>query len=131
MKKAERNFIHTVKNANRLSVLKKEELKKKKTLKVLKLLDTCKAHSGPVTPNSIDILDSLNEKKLLAEVCYLRATVAPDICQMRRVKTNDGRFRMEKFSADEPRTSIRNAVQPEDDVTNDIDSLLMNVIQTA
>ena len=128
VKKVERNFIHTVKNANRLSVLKKEELKKKKTLKVLKLLDTCKAHSGPVTPNSIDILDSLNEKQLFAELCYLRATVAPDIRQMRRVKSNDGRFRMEKFSADELRTSIRNAVQPEDDVTNDIGSLLMNVI---
>ena len=82
VKKVERNFIHTVKNANRLSVLKKKELKEKKTLKVL---DTCKAHSGPVTQNSIDILDSLNEKQLLADVCYLRATVAPDIRQMRRV----------------------------------------------
>ena len=96
VKKEERNFIHTVKNANRLSVLKKEELKKKKSVKVLKLLDTCKAHSGPVTPTSVDILDGLNDKQLLAEVCYLRATIAPDIRQMRRVKAADGRFRMER-----------------------------------
>ena len=83
MKKLERDFIETVKNAKRLSVVKKEQLKKKQSAKLLKLLETCKQHSGPITPKCIDILDELDEKQLLAEVGYLRATIARDIRQMR------------------------------------------------
>ena len=78
--------------------------------------------------NCIDILDELDEKQLLAEVGYLRATIARDIRQMRRVKVDGGRFRMERFSTDELRTSIRNAVQPIEHVANDVDSLLKNML---
>ena len=47
---------------------------------------------------------------------------------MRRVKVDGGRFRMERFSSDELRTSIRNAVQQIEHVSNDFDSLLKNVL---
>ena len=128
VRKVERDFIETVKNASRLSVIKKEELKKKKIVKVSKLLDLCKEHAGPVTPSSINILDDLEEHQLLAEVGYLRVTIAPDIRQMRRVKSAEGRFKMEKFSVDELRQSIKNAVKPEENVTSDVDSLLKKVL---
>ena len=127
-KKLERDFIETVKNAKRLSVVKKEQLKRKQSAKLLKLLETCKQHSGPFTPKCIDILDELEVKQLLAEVGYLRTTIAWDIRQMRQVKVDGGRFRMERFSSDELRTSIRNAVQPIEHVSNDVDSLLKNVL---
>jgi len=69
--------------------------------KTVKLLEAFKLHSGPVTPNSLGLLDTLHEKQLLEEVKYLRATIAPDIRQMRRTKTTDGRFKMLTFSDNE------------------------------
>ena len=115
-------------NADRLTVLKKEDLKKKKLMKVMKLLEVCKEHSGPITPTSVGILNNLDEKQLLAEVGYLRATVAPDIRQMRRVKTPEGRFKMERFSIEELRVSIKNAIKPEENITSDVDSLLKQAL---
>ena len=63
----------------------------------MKLLDTCENHHGPVTQESILLVDTLIEKELISEIGYLRATAAPDIRQMRRVKV-DGKFKMMKFS---------------------------------
>ena len=97
-------------------------------MKVMKLLEVCKEHSGPITPTSVGILNNLGEKQLLAEVGYLRATVAPDIRQMRRVKTPEGRFKMEKFSIEELRVSIKNAIKPEENITSDVDSLLKQAL---
>ena len=94
----------------------------------MKLLDECKAHQGPVTPSNVGILENLTEKELLSEIGYLRVTVAPDICQRRREK-HDGKFRMVKFSCDELRQSIQNAVKPESNLDTDIDVLLRNVLK--
>ena len=33
----------------------------------------------PVTADSIDILENLSDKELINEICFLRATVAPEI----------------------------------------------------
>ena len=54
------------------------------------LLEKCKEHSGPVTMNTPDILDSLSEAQLVLEVRYLRSTLAPNIRE--RVKV-DRKFR--------------------------------------
>ena len=62
------------------------------------------------------------------EIAYLRLTVAPHIRQKRRVKGDGGKFRMEKFSLNELKTSIKNALKPEDNVTTDIDDLLTNAL---
>ena len=88
----------------------------------MKVLDTCKNHHGPVTQESIHLVDTLTEKERISEIGYLRATVAPDIRQMRRVKV-DGKFKMMKFSCDELRQSIKNVVKPESNLSNDIDAL--------
>ena len=103
--------------SKRLAFMKKAERKKKKQARALKHLETCKCHQGPVTPNSIDRLQ------------HLRATIAPDIRQMRRVKVG-GKFKMVRFLIEELRQSIRNAVKPESDLGADIDVLLSNVLQT-
>lgn len=127
VKKLEKDFIETVKVACRLALLKKEQMKKKKLEKTLKLLDICKEHSGPMSPATIYLLNNLNEKKLLAEIGYLRVTIAPDIRQRRRVKAETGRYKMERFTDDELRTSIKNAINPEANVNKDVDSLLRGV----
>ena len=58
--------------------------------------------------------------EILSEISYLRATIAPDIRQMRRVKVG-GKFKMVRISIEELRQSIRNAVKLESDLGADID----------
>ena len=65
-----------------------------------------------MTQASILLVDTLKEKELISEIGYLRATVAPDIRQMRRVKV-DRKFKMMKFLCDELRQLIKNAIKPE------------------
>ena len=74
----------------------------------------CKQHGGPLTDNNLELVEWLSEKQLISEIVFLRLTVAPNIRQQRRVKdSNTGKFRVEKFTAEELRTSIRNAIKPE------------------
>ena len=47
------------------------------------MLDVVKLHGGPVTEESLEKIDVLTGKQLLAEIAYLRATIAPDIRQKR------------------------------------------------
>jgi len=78
--------------------------------KAVQLLGACKSHSGPVTSNSLGLLDKLNEKQLLEEVKYLHATIASDIRRMRaslrRIKIRNGKFKMLTFSVNELRNLI-------------------------
>ena len=91
VRKMEEDFLLTVKNSKHIALAKKEDLKQKKNQKSLVVLEKCKLYGGPMTPNNINILDTLSESELLLEVAYLRHTVAPDIHQRRRVKLDDGK----------------------------------------
>ena len=129
VKKLEKEFLAKVSLSKKLALYKKEQLKKKKTSKTLAVLEKCKQHGGPMTPNSLDVLPKLSEKQLIAEISYLRMTVAPDIRQKRRVKALNGKFKMEQFTITELQTSIRNALRPEANVTSDIETLLINYMR--
>jgi len=100
-------------------------LKKKKNTRLLNTIQTCKKHKGPLTPDSLYLLSTLSEKELLAEVTYLRLTVAPDIRQQRRVKDGAGKFRTQKFSLTELHNSIKNAIKPDESVQDNINELLL------
>ena len=104
------NYLQTVKMSKKWALLKKVELKSKKTQRTVKLLDTCENHHGPVTQESILLTDTLKEKELISEIGYLRATVATDIRQMRRMKV-DRKCKIMKFSCDKLRQSIRNGTR--------------------
>lgn len=127
VKKLQKDFLATIKATKKIALVKKEKLKLQQALKLLKKLDECKAHGGPVTPSCMDILEGLTNEQLLAEVGYLRLTTAPGIRQMRRVK-DDGKLKMVKFSESELRTSIRNALKPEEDLQEDIVALLNDAL---
>ena len=60
VKKLEENFISSVKETKKIALLKKEEMKKKKLLKVLIQIDICKEHVGPVTPKSLHCLENFS-----------------------------------------------------------------------
>ena len=93
------------------------------------MLETCKSHGGPVTPQSLNVLDSLNTKQLVNEVAYLRATIAPDIKQKRRIRLQSGKFKMENFSDNELRVNIKNVIQPESEAVDSIKNLLKDVFK--
>ena len=94
----------------------------------MQTIDICKQHGGPLTDNNLDLIKSLSEKQLISEIVFLRLTGAPNIRQQRRVKgSNTGKFRVEKFTAEELRTSIRNAIKPEDEVDKNVDGLLLKI----
>ena len=126
VKQLEKDFIATVNLTKTLSLAKKEEKKKKKNERYLRTLDSCKEHGGPVTSSTLDKLDDLQYQELLSEVSYLRLTIAPEIKQQRRVKDANGRYKMEKFGADELKTRIKNALKPENELNEDLNLMLMS-----
>lgn len=128
VRKLETDFLETVNSAKKLALQKKEELKKKKAIKEFAVLEKCKQNGGPMTPNSLNLLSQLNENQLLAEISYLRLTVAPYIRQKRCVKVADGKYKMENLSRIELLTSIKNPLRPEVNVTKDTYNLLMNAL---
>ena len=90
----------------------------------LKLLDLVKLHGGPVTEEDIDKINHLTDKQLLAEIAYLRVTIAPDIRQKRKLA--NGKF--ETFKHEELISQIRNAVKPEKATSEDVDTLVAQVL---
>ena len=128
VRKLERDSFSTVKMSKKLVLAKKEKLKRKKNLRLLQTIDICKQHGGPLTDNNLELVESLSEKQLISEIVFLRLTVAPNIRQQRRVKdSNTEKFRVEKFAAKELRTSIRNAIKPEDEIDKNVDQLLLKI----
>jgi len=93
----------------------------------LKILDECKLHGGPLTPDSLNLVNELTEKQLIAEIKFLRCTTAPDIRQRRRVKV-EGAYKMQKFTTMELKQSIRNAIKPESVIMSNIDELLLSFL---
>ena len=122
-KQIHKEFLETVRNSKKLSLKKKEALKKKKEQRMFKLLDLCKSHGGPVTDSSLGLIDTLNEKQLINEICYLRATVAPNIRQQKRIQI-EGKYKMKKFSKDELKIEIKNAIKPEIELNKTVEKLL-------
>jgi len=98
--------LQTVKSDKQLFLVKKEELERKKLQETIDLLEKCKEHGGPITPNTMEMMNQLTENELLVEIAYLRMTIAPDIGQKRRVKNSYGRFQFEKFSILELQAAI-------------------------
>ena len=127
-KKLTSEFLDGVKTAQSLAFQHKKILKEKKAQRTLKLLDQCKVHGGPLTTTSLHLLDSLSLDQLLVEV-YLRCTIAPSIRQKRRVKGENGKYKMENFTISELCDAIKNAIKPENDLTQPIGELLQDIFK--
>ena len=68
--------------------MEKERKKKGKMAKSLKLLEACKKWGGPVTENSVNLLEDLDKEQLITEVKYMRLTIAPNIREKGKKVTN-------------------------------------------
>ena len=77
--------------------------------------------------DNIDLLDSLDEKQIILEATYLKATIAKEIKLKKRVKDLDtDKFRMVKLPLDQIKQSILNVIKPQNDVSENIEYLLCN-----
>ena len=70
----QKEFLDQVKEVKVLAVKAKESMKTKKIARTLKILEKIKKHGGPVTPDSLNILDSLSEDQIIAEVISVRSS---------------------------------------------------------
>ena len=119
-------FLTKVEGMKQMALEEKKKKKVKKNERALKLLQECKAHGGPITVDDISKLEELNESQLLSEVRYLRVTVSPNIREKR--KTADGKFQI--FTKEELKNQIKNTIQPIDDTSSDLSTLLSDTFQT-
>ncbi|ESP02454.1 hypothetical protein LOTGIDRAFT_172011 [Lottia gigantea] len=130
VKQLEKDFLATVKMAKRLALLKKEELKRKRNEKMLKVLESCKTHIGSVTPTTINLLDRLTESQLITEICYIRLTICPDIHQKRRIKLPNGHFKFQTFSKAELKQTIITVIKPGNNVVENIDEIVKDALKS-
>ena len=124
VKKMGKEYLEKVKAAEKFALKVKAEAKQKKLRRSLKLLETVKTHGGPITEQDLDKLDSLTEKQLIAEIGYLRATIAPEIKQKRKLP--NGKF--ETFPRAELKSQIKNAIKPEKSDAVDVNGLIMEAL---
>ena len=119
-----KEYLEKVQVAERLSLKAKAEAKQKKLRRSMKLLDVVKSHGGPVSEEDLDKIDTMTDKQLLAEIAYLRVTIAPNIKQKRKLAS--GKF--QTFKHDELKSQIRNVVKPEKFNSTDVDTLVIDVL---
>ena len=75
----QKDFLSHVKITKALAVSARKAAKERKVRRALKLGAECHNHGGPVTANNLELLDTLDEKKIILEVSYLKATVAAEL----------------------------------------------------
>ena len=119
-------FIETVKLGKHLILKKKENLKKKHLEKTHKILETCRQHRGSPAISTIQNVQKLNEKQLLAEIGYLRLTTHPNIRFQRQVRDASGKVKVKKLDSAELKMNIINSIKPESCVVSNIEEVLKN-----
>ena len=120
----------SVEHVSVIKVKNSQDNKLKKAGKLVKLVQNCIVHGGPVNIKNVDeLLPKLKLEEVLNEIRLLRLTVAPDIRQQRKIKTPTG-SKVEKFSLPELQGSIRSAIAPANNVTNSVETLLKSLTTT-
>ena len=127
----QKEFLDQVKEVKVLAVKAKESMKKKKIARTLKTLEKVKKHGGPVTADCLSLLDSLSEEQIIAEVSFLKSTVAPDLRLKKRVKNVEtNRFKMVKLPVEQLKISIQGVLRPVVEGEENLDNLLAKVFES-
>ena len=121
----QKEYFDKVKATHNLVLKAKEKAKQKKVQRACNLLSQCRIHGGPISLDNIDLLDSLNEKQIILEATYLKATVAKEIKLKKRVKELEtDKFRMISLPSEQIKQSILNVIKLQNDVSEDVEILL-------
>ena len=123
----QKEYFEQVKATKNFALKEKENVKKRKVQRACHLLSQCRQHGGPISLDNIDLLDSLDEKQIILEATYLKATIAKEIKLKKRVKDLEtDKFRMVKLPLDQIKQSILNVIKPQNDVSENVEYLLTN-----
>lgn len=120
----QQNLINLAEDVNKAAFAAKEAKKKKKIARSFSLLEECKRHGGPVTPESLALLDSLTQAQLLVETRYLRSTIAPAIKERRAIIDSTGKKKMPILPEVSLRENIKAAVKFEIKAVDNLDDLI-------
>ena len=120
----QQNLIDLAEDVNKAAFAAKEAKKQKKIARSFSLLDQCKDHGGPVTPDSIELLGKLTQAHFLTETRYLRSTIAPAIKERKAVIDSSGKRKMPVLSEESLRENIKAAIKMEVKVVDNIDILI-------
>ena len=85
-------------------------------------MEACKGHKGPLTQSIIDLSDHLYENQLIEEITYIRNTTHLHI------KTINGKIKVQKLPVKELVTNIRNAINAQSSLENDIERLIKELL---
>ena len=128
--KLQNEFLSFVKLSKSLSIEAKKRQKEKQNMNLLKLLDQCQEHGGPITENKVNLLDRLSEKQVKSEVMYLKKSLNVDI-KLRTRGPRDpvtGKFKFIPQTKDQMIKSIKSVVMPGKKPDEDIEALLNNTL---
>ena len=120
----QQNLINLAEGVNKAAFAAKEAKKKKKIARSFSLLEECKRHGGPVTPESLALLESLTQAQLLVETRYLRSTIAPAIKERRAIIDSTGKKKMPILPEVSLRENIKAAVKFEIKAVDNLDDLI-------
>ena len=104
-------FLERVKLTKHMAMKTKQIAKQRKIARAIKLLSECRKHGGPVCVENLSLLDTLNEIQVIAEVTYLKATIASEIKLRERVKEGE-KYKMKKLPIEQLKVSIQNVLLP-------------------
>ena len=65
--------------SNKFALLAKIEAKERKLRKYVELLDMCKRHGGPLSPNNLNDMDQMTDEAIYLEAKYLKCTIAREL----------------------------------------------------
>ena len=107
-----------------LSIEAKKQAKERKNRAVIKLLATCQQHGGSVTEDTLNLVDNLSEKQLIAEVSYLKKVMSVNIkLKTKEPKdTSTGKYKLIPQTVQELRNSIRSVIKPDKQPQNNLES---------
>ena len=114
------DFLSKVEATKKLALKQKEEKKKKKMQSLLKVIEGCQKHGGPLTADKIDKLKDLNTQELILEIRFLRATDSPNIKQ---------RSKAGAFTDQQLREQIQNVLKPMNEPQSNLASLIDTIFE--
>ena len=104
------------------SCIAKKEKKRLKLERSYKLLQDYQLHVGPVTPETLELLDKLTEKQIIKEVRYIRVSYNASIRESLKV---NGKF--EKLTRDQLIDQRRSILKPEGSQCKNLNDLFLNL----
>lgn len=116
-------------NLTKMASLKaKEELKKKKAARVVKLVVECHKHGGPITESNIDkLLKALTYDQIVTEVSLIKATVAKEVkLKKRYIDPTSKKITFQPLPLDVLKNSVRNVIKPQNS-TSSLSTVLQNI----